>query len=218
MKPPKTAVLYARVSTTDQTQTGLGLDDQLHRLRGAAIARQLEAIEIVDDGHSAKSLDRPGMTAALELLAGGDVDLLIVTALDRLSRSVGDFARLLQLADRQGWALNVLDLGVDTSTASGELVANVIMAVAQWERRVIGERTSAAMQQLKAQGVRLGRPIDLPEPVRNRVALERANGRTLQAIADGLTTDGVPTARGGKWRPATISAVLSSIEVDSDAA
>lgn len=211
----KTAILYARVSTEDQAESGLGLADQMAKLRAMATIKDLHSIELVDDGHSAKTLNRPAMTEALTMLAGGHADVLVVTKLDRLTRSVGDFADLLDLATRQGWALNVIELGVDTSTAAGKLVANVMMSVAQWEREVIGERTSAALQQLKADGKRLGRPVALSDEIRHRIAIERSDGLSLRAIARGLNDDGVATAQGGKsWYAATVKAVLTSVDLD----
>jgi DNA invertase Pin-like site-specific DNA recombinase len=104
-----------------------------------------------------------------------------------------------------------LDLGVDTTTPAGELVANVMASVAQWERRTIGDRTRAAMAEKARQGVRIGRPRALPDEVVARIVAERAAGRTLVAIADGLTSDAIPTARSGKpWHRATVESVLRS--------
>jgi DNA invertase Pin-like site-specific DNA recombinase len=90
------------------------------------------------------------------MLEAGQADALVVAKLDRLSRSVGDFAGLMDLARRQGWALIALDLGVDTTTPAGEMMANVMASFAQFERRVIAQRTKDALAQAKARGVRLG--------------------------------------------------------------
>jgi DNA invertase Pin-like site-specific DNA recombinase len=85
----------------------------------------------------------------------------------------------------------------------------VIASVAQWERRIIGERTREALAARKASGVRIGRPPTLPKEVVGRIRRERSRGRTLAAIADRLNEDGVATAQGGKrWYPATVRAVL----------
>jgi len=212
-------LLYARVSTDDQAESGLGLNDQLSKLRAMATVKDLDdTVELVDDGFSAKTLDRPQMNRGLELLATGEATTLVVTKLDRLTRSVGDFADLLDLAANQGWSLNVIELGVDTSTAAGKLVANVMMSVAQWERETIGERTSAALQRKKAEGHRLGRPVQLDDRIRWRIAKERAKGKSLRAIAQGLTDDGVKTARGGDvWHASTIKAVVGySARISTD--
>ena len=207
-----TAVLYARVSTEDQADSGLGLDHQREKLEAMATVKDWNTVYIEDAGYSSKDLDRPGITKALAMLEAGEAEALVVLKLDRLSRSTVDFGRILELATDQVWSLVVLEEAVDTSTASGRLVANVLMSVAQWERETIGERTKAALAQLKSKGVKLGAPVLLDEGVRQRIADERADGRSLRAIADGLTADGVPTARGGRWHASTIKAVLASVE------
>ena len=121
-------------------------------------------------------------------------------------------------AERQGWALVVIDLGCDTSTASGRMVANLMATIGQWEREIIGERTSAALAVKKSQGQRLGRPVSLPDAVRYRIARERVTGSTWQAIADGLNADSVPTAKGGQWRVSTVHKVCKSVALDAEMA
>jgi DNA invertase Pin-like site-specific DNA recombinase len=83
----------------------------------------------------------------------------MASKLDCISRSVTDFAKLLERANTRGWRLVLLDLGVDTSTPAGEFVANTIANSAQYERRLIGQRTREALAAKKAAGVRLGRPL-----------------------------------------------------------
>lgn len=209
---------YVRVSTAEQAQSGLGLADQEARLEAEAAMRGWTMRLIVDDGYSAKSLKRPGIGKALDLLAAGKADALIVSKLDRLSRSVLDFTALMERSRKEGWALVALDLGVDTSTPAGEMVATVMASFAQYERRLIGQRTKDALAQLKTRGVRLGGPVLLSEEVRTRIADERKAGRSLAAIADQLTAEGVPTAKGGvRWYPSTVRAVLESVALDAHA-
>lgn len=122
---------------------------------------------------------------------------------------------LVDRAKREGWELVVLDVNIDTSTPAGGLMANVMASFAEYERQLFGARTSAAMQQLKAQGVRLGRPRTLPDSVTARITRERAQGQTMAAIAAGLNDDCVPTARGGaRWYPSTVKGVMVSAELD----
>ena len=116
-----------------------------------------------------------GLSEALRTIEGGEADALVVAKLDRLSRSLIDFAGLIERSRRRGWAIVVLDLGVDTTTPVGELVANVMAAVAQWERRAIGQRTREALAVRRAQGVRLGRPRAIPPDVRARGSSTPAN-------------------------------------------
>jgi DNA invertase Pin-like site-specific DNA recombinase len=116
-------------------------------------------------------------------------------------------------AQRQGWALVALDAPVDTTTPAGEAMAHVLATFAQFERRLIGQRTREALAQKRAQGVRLGRPRQLPARVRARIKRRRKAGATLMAIAEELNRDRVPTAQGGqRWYASTVRAVLASVE------
>lgn len=213
------AIAYHRVSTDEQATSGLGLDAQHARTAAAVEARRWSLVATyVDNGRSGKDMRRPELAAALEALDAGHADVLVVAKLDRLSRSVPDFARITERARARGWSVVALDVDVDTSTPTGALVANITASVAQWEREIIAARTREALQALKARGARLGRPVTLPESVRHRIATERTAGRTLQAIADDLNAENVPTARGGRWYPSTIAKVLQSVELDATAA
>ena len=135
----------------------------------------------------------------------------MVAKLDRLSRSVVDFAGVLELARARKWALVAIDLGVDTSTPTGELVANVMMSVAQWERRVIGERTSAAMQAAKRQGRHMGRVSVLPQATADRLLTLRAT-HTLARTAARLNAEGLTTATGAPWSANTVGKVQKRLE------
>jgi DNA invertase Pin-like site-specific DNA recombinase len=144
------------------------------------------------------------------MLAERRADGLVVAKLDRLSRSLLDFAGVMAVAQEQGWALVALDCAVDTSSPSGEAMANMLATFAQFERRLIGQRTRDALAVKRQQGVKLGRPPKTPKAVVARVRRERAKGRTLRQIADGLNADGVPTAQGGRcWYPATVRLLLA---------
>lgn len=96
-----------------------------------------------DASLSAKSLDRPQLQAAPDRLdvpaKRRDVDGIVVTRADRLSRFVVDFAGVLELVRARKGALVAIDLGGGTSTPTGELVANVMMSVAQWERNAVAK-------------------------------------------------------------------------------
>lgn len=207
---------YLRVSTEEQAVSGLGLADQRAAIASESERRGWQSVEYVtDDGFSAKSLARPGIADALDRLRAGKAGVLVVSKLDRLSRSLLDFAQLMATAEREGWRLVVLDMQIDTTTPSGALMAHVLSAFTEYERRVIGARTSAALQQLKASGKRLGRPRVMPESVTERIVSERGQGATLAAIANALNADSVPTARGGaRWYPSTVKRVLESAALD----
>lgn len=207
---------YLRVSTEEQAVSGLGLADQRQTIAQEADRKGWSNLEFVtDEGYSAKSLARPGITDALERLRRGQASVLVVSKLDRLSRSLLDFAGLMDRAKREGWRLVVLDLAIDTTTASGALMANVMASFAEYERRLIADRTSAALQAKKARGERLGRPRSTSDGVLARVVRERASGAPLRVIADGLNRDGVSTSQGGlRWYASSVSALLRSSELD----
>ena len=202
---------YVRVSTEDQGELGVGLDAQRDAIRAACAARKWQLVAIHQDVASGKELTRrPGLDAAMAVIHGGEASGLVVAKLDRLSRSVVDAALTIERAKREGWNLVALDLGVDFSTAAGEAMANMTAVFAQLERRLIGERTRAALAVKKAQGVRLGRPPLLSAAVRKRITRERAAGAGWTAIATRLNADRVPTAHGGvRWYPSTVRNVVA---------
>ena len=209
-------IAYTRVSTDEQAASGLGLDAQESSITSAVAARGWDIAHMFTDIGSGKDLRRPALTDALERLdrEGG---VLVTAKLDRLSRSVLDFAGLAERARKAGWSIIALDVDVDTTTPTGELVANISACVAQWERRIIGARTSAALQAKKAAGHRLGRPVTLPADVRARISQAHLNGGTYAGIARTLNAENVPTARGGKWYASTVVKVLESLALDAEA-
>lgn len=208
---------YCRVSTDEQARSGLGLAAQRERISREAERRGWPVQWATDEGYSAKDLHRPAIQTTLAALAdtGG---VLMVAKLDRLSRSLHDFAGLMERARREGWSVVALDLGVDTTTPSGEMMASVMAAFAQYERRLIGQRTADALAELKRRGVRVGRPVELADETRRRVVSLRASGLTLQVVADRLNREHVPTARGGRWHASTVRAVCRSVALDRELA
>jgi DNA invertase Pin-like site-specific DNA recombinase len=161
-----------------------------------------------EDVGSGKDLRRPGIRAALEALSRGEADALVIAKLDRLSRSMLDFANIMALAQKQSWALVALDVNVDTTTPAGEAMANVVATFAQFERRLISQRTREALAVKKAQGVRLGRPRQMTDDAIETIMYLNASGLTMREIISELDLRGIPTARGGKWSTSTISQVI----------
>jgi DNA invertase Pin-like site-specific DNA recombinase len=202
---------YVRVSTDEQADSGAGLAAQRSAIEAECERRGWELVEVAEDaGYSGKDLKRPAIRVALDRLDAGEADGLVVAKLDRLSRSVLDFAAFMERAQRKGWAVVVLDLGVDTATPQGELVANTFAAFAQFERRLIGQRTREALAALPPERrAKVGRPRQLDAKVARRIRNLRSRGHSLAKIAERLNADDVPTAHGGaKWYPSTVRAVL----------
>jgi DNA invertase Pin-like site-specific DNA recombinase len=205
------ALGYVRVSTAEQAASGAGLAAQRKAIHAEAERRGWELLEIVgeDSGASSATLEREGLQSALRRLDAHEADVLLVAKLDRLSRSVAQGALVMERAKRKGWSLVALDFGLDTTTPAGEMVANVILSTAQYERRLIGQRTREALAEKRAQGVRLGRPPMVATAVTDRIAALRADGASLRTIADRFNAESVPTGHGGaKWHASTVKALL----------
>lgn len=207
------ALGYIRVSTAEQADSGAGLDAQRFAIE-TEVARRDDlhlADTLVDAGYSAKNTKRPALQETLRRLKAHEADALVVAKLDRLSRSVIDFAQIMELAQRQRWQMILLDSNIDTSTPHGEMVATVIAAMAQLERKLIGARTREAMAAKKRDGARFGRPLTIPKPIRTRIAREHAQGLSFAHIAACLNSDRVPTGQGGsQWWPSTVRAALQA--------
>ncbi len=174
---------YVRVSTEEQARDGYGLGAQEHAIRSWCEAMGHELVAVYSDaGASGKSLVRPeldmacaaiavprdvgthralGMVEALRCPADG----LVVAKLDRLTRSVRDFCELVSRFEDAGKALVSVRDSLDTTSASGRLVANIMVSVAQWERETISERTKLGMAEAKRRGVHVGRPAVPIDPV-----------------------------------------------------
>ena len=203
------AIGYVRVSTGEQGESGLGLKAQMAAIRAACALRGWELVAVREEVKSgARADNRPVLREVLAALRRREADAVVVAKLDRLSRSVVDAGRLLEEARKGGFNIVALDLGLDLSTPTGELVANVLAAVAQWERRMIGQRTSEALQVKIAGGwTSPSWKARVPRAVRRRIVEMAEAGLSQRAIANRLNADGVP-AVGGSWHRGTVIRVL----------
>lgn len=208
---PLRAVLYRRASTREQGDSGLGLSAQRDKLVAEALHRGWDIVaDLHDISSGRKTNGRHGLEQALGMLKGHEADVLVCTRLDRLSRSVSDFARLIEEARREHWQFIALDLGVDTTTATGEMVANMLAALAQWERRLISERTKDALAVAKAGGKKLGHPSQLSAQTERKVLSLRRRGLSADRIAQRLNAEEVPTPSGrGRWHETMVRRILS---------
>lgn len=196
---------YARISVSEPN--GVSLSAQRDAISRECERRSWNLCELIeDDGASGRDTNRPGLTAGLGVIAEGRASGLVVARLDRLSRSVIDFGQILEWLDHQGATFTALDLGIDTSTAAGRLVANVMASVGEWERAAISARTKASLRAKRARGERISQPAVADQPeLAKRIAAMRADGMTFQSIADTLNAEGVPTIRGAAgWRVSSV--------------
>ncbi|HXP62244.1 hypothetical protein SBA6_970009 [Candidatus Sulfopaludibacter sp. SbA6] len=145
------AIGYVRVSTDKQADRGVSLEAQVEKIRAMATVHDVELLDVlVDAGESTRDLDRPGMARVLELVRSRAVGMVIVAKLDRLTRSVRDLAVLLEQFQRRGVSLVSVADSLDSGSASGRLVLNIMVSVSQWEREAVSERTRDAMRHKKA--------------------------------------------------------------------
>lgn len=214
-----TAVGYIRVSTADQAESGAGLEAQRRAITHTCDLRSWDLVQVFEDaGASGKSLNRPGLVAAMEAVEHGTAEVLVVAKLDRLSRSLIDFANLMERSRRKGWNVVALDLGVDTSTPQGEMLASVMASFAQYERRLIGLRTKEALAVKRSQGVRLGRRPVVPKATVERIVGLRHEGLSFRAIGTRLESESVSTPRyGDRWHANTIRRIFLSADEAQEA-
>lgn len=208
-----TVIGYCRVSTEEQAASGLSLEAQRERIAAYCAARGWELADvIVDAGASAATLERPGMVVVRRLMEERLVDAVVALKLDRLTRSVSDFHELLKAATRTGVGIVSVTENLDTSSATGKLMVNITASMAEWERDVIRERTSAALAVKRARGERTSRHARMGEGERadeERAAIELVRelvttGMSLRAIAIELGSRGYFNRMGLVYHPQTI--------------
>lgn len=215
------AIIYTRVSTAEQGKSGLGLESQFNSITEFCIAENIEVLEHyseVETGKGADALDkRPQLAKALQH-AKKEGAYLVVSKLDRLGRNVSFISGLME----SKVPFIVAQLGKDADSFMLHLYA----ALSEKERELISTRTKAALQVLKAKGVKLGNRTNLDEArllsnetnkakaaefadkILPMVLSYRNAGETLPAIADKLNDMGVKTRRGGKWYASTVVNIL----------
>jgi DNA invertase Pin-like site-specific DNA recombinase len=203
------AIGYASVPRTDQSN-----DERLRKQAGEIHAlcerRGWTLLDVVRDveGDTGRGLARPGLQYALERIEKSEASALVVSHVGRLTRSAGDLGLILERLSRHGGRLVAIDVRLDTGSSNGDVAADALMSVAAWERRRLGDRTRRGLAVARAKRKVTGRPAVSDIPVlKRRIVAMRSEGMTLQAIADRLNAEQVPTVRGGKeWRPSSVQA------------
>ena len=209
-------VQYTRVSTDGQEASGAGLAAQEAAVQGFAAYRGWPVVARLTDTCSGgvAFAARLGGAAALDLIERGTADALVVSALDRLGRSVLDVYQTWERIEKAGAVLVVTSIGVDTSQPTGRAMMGMSAVFGALERDTIRQRTRDAMRAkkgtLRADGSpwRAGRPSKLDPAVRERILAEHRAGRGFEEIARGLRADEVPTAQGGVWTRSTVQYVV----------
>lgn len=217
--------LYTRVSTEDQAKEGFSLAAQIERLRFYAKAQGWTvAGEYVDEGHSGRTTRRPQYERMMAEIATWDT--LLVLKMDRIHRNSRNFMAMMDLLRKKGKEFASVTESLDTSTAMGRFVMDIIQRIAQLESDQIGERTFVGMEQkAKVGGGSLGKPAPYgyvygPDGVLQPVPHEAtvvlglfeafAGGAGKQALADGLNQRGVAAPAGGSWGYKAVDRLLGN--------
>jgi DNA invertase Pin-like site-specific DNA recombinase len=194
------AILYLRVSSDKQGESGLGLEGQEAACRRECDRRGWVVQDVITEVQSGKIERRPGLDRALGLTKGVQ-GVMVAAEASRLTRgSTTHLLALYERAAKDGYAIYALDLPeIDITSPSGELMLTLLAAINRFERRMIAQRTSRALRAKIARGEPVGRPRSMPAAITERIRLLRAEGLSYQGIADRLNEEGVRTLAGGQW-------------------
>lgn len=221
---PARAAIYTRVSTEDQAKEGFSLDAQLEKLRSYCKARDwIIAKEYVDDGYSGRTVKRPAYTQMMQEIDTWDI--LLVIKMDRIHRNSKNFMLMMEDLKKHGKEFVSMTESLDTSTAMGRFVMDIIQRIAQLESEQIGERVYIGMEQkARTNGGPLGFNIpygydyiegNLVINEKEKVYVEEIfdlylQGHSMQKIADVLNSNGIPTKQNRMWAAQTISKILKN--------
>lgn len=220
---------YVRVSTSKQADQGVSIAAQEEKIQAYAKLYDHVLVDVLIEVASSKSLEkRPKLAEILRLIELGEVDGILVSKLDRLSRRVVDMGNLIDQYFQTAQLMSVSDQ-IDTTSPNGRMMLNIVTTMAQWERETIAERTKTALSHIRKAGVPLGRSkfgqthleeIDtngrrvIGEVGREQKTIElivalKARGHSLRKIATLLTLSEEPTKNGGRWHASTVRNILA---------
>jgi DNA invertase Pin-like site-specific DNA recombinase len=207
----RAALAYTTVSAAGEVERERAREE-VTLIKSACRQHGLVLGKLVRDLETETSLDlrRPGLTFVLERLAAKEYETLVVSSLDRLTRSAANLGTLLRMLDERRARLIVIDIGLDTGTVDGRVAAEALLTVGDLDEKNIKERTRKGLEAARSGRGASGRPAVADRPsLKRRIVDMRSSGMTLQAIADALNEEGVPTVRGGaKWRPSSVQAAV----------
>ena len=215
---------YCRVSTTDQQDEGVSLNNQQERIKAWASANGHDLSGMYVEARSGGRADnRPELKRAMAA-ACREGGILVVYSLSRFSRSVRDTLALADQLERAGANLASLSESLDTSTPVGRMFFQLMSVLSEFERNQLRQRTTSAMSHLRQHNKRISYKIPLgydlakdgstlqpnqrEQSVISRIVEQRQTGMTLSAIAHGLADDKVATKQGGQWKPNTVLAII----------
>ena len=190
-----------------QALMGPGMRKQIAAIDSACDQHGWDLTEIVRDVTSRGGrANAPGLAYAVERLTSAQPSCLVVAGVGRLSGSAPELARIIRWLDEREVRLVAVNAELDTSTPEGRLAAEALISVGELEHERESQQSREGVPTATAKGGRISRPAvhDLPA-LRKHIVAMRSSGMSLQAIADRLNAEGVPTLRGGKlWRPSSV--------------
>lgn len=221
---PIRAAIYTRVSTEDQAKEGFSLDAQLDKLRSYCKARDWGiAGEYIDDGHSGRTIKRPAYSRMMEEIDNWDT--LLVIKMDRIHRNSKNFMLMMEYLKKERKEFVSMTESLDTSTAMGRFVMDIIQRIAQLESEQIGERVYAGMEQkARTNSGMLGFNIPYGYDYNDRKLTINPNegenvknifemylhGMSMKKIAEELNSNNIPTKLNKTWGAQTVSLILKN--------
>ena len=220
------AIGYIRVSTAGQAEEGVSLEAQKDRLEGWAALNEYELTEVFEDAgiSGSKTSNRPGLQAAIDA-ACSEKAALVVYSLSRLARSTRDALSISERLDKAGADLVSLSEKIDTTSASGKMVFRLMAVLAEFERDQISERTSAAMQHMKREGLYTGGKVrfgfrrgadgrleedEIEQAIMERTRALSSEGLGLSRVARRLTEDGYRSRTGSPFCGVQVKRMLGN--------
>jgi site-specific DNA recombinase len=181
--------IYTRKSTEEGLEQEFNSLDAQREACGAYILSQRhegwsEVPELYDDGgYSGGTMERPALKRLLADIEAGKVDVIVLYKVDRLTRSLADFARIVEVLDKQGASFVSITQSFNTTTSMGRLTLNVLLSFAQFEREVTGERIRDKVAASKAKGMWMGGVVPLGYRVCERkLVIDPAEAETVRMI------------------------------------
>lgn len=218
----KQAIGYIRVSSAQQVQEGASLEAQQAKIEQWCVANGYELVGVFkDEGISGKRMDtRQGLQAARDTIKKGNA--FVFYSMSRVARSTKDMLTIGEELAKKKCHMVSLSENIDTTTASGKMMFEMLAVLAAFERNLVGERTATVLQNKKANSQVYtnqtpygfeavnGRLVEVQQEAKvvAEIQVARTSGKTLQSIADNLNQRGIPTKTNKQWQPATIHLLL----------
>ena len=198
--PPKRCAVYCRVSSDERLdQSFNSIDAQREAGRAYIHSQRAEGWIPVGDhfedgGYSGGNMERPALRRLLADIEHGKVDVVVVYKIDRLSRSLSDFARMVEVFDRRGVSFVSVTQQFNTTTSMGRLMLNVLLSFAQFEREVTGERIRDKIAASKKKGMWMGGPLPLGyDVVERKLVVNEKEAALVRRIFDDFVNVGSTT-------------------------